>query len=58
MPKTKTTERSEEAVQGDGDGQDPAPADDAQPQPGAQVVEEEAEVRHVTSRSRRATTRR
>ena len=26
MPKKKTTERSEEAVQGDGDGQDPAPA--------------------------------
>jgi translation initiation factor IF-3 len=39
------TQRSEEAVQGDGSGQDPAPADDAQPQPGAQVVEAEAEVR-------------
>jgi translation initiation factor IF-3 len=38
------TQRSEEAVQGDGDGQDHAPADDAQPQPGAQVVEEEAHV--------------
>ena len=38
------TQRSEEAVQGDGDGQDQAPADDAQPQPGAQVVEEEAQV--------------
>src|SRR5207302_8622733 len=33
------TERSEEAVQGDGDGQDHAPADDAQSQPGTQVVE-------------------
>lgn len=32
-------ERSEEAVQGDGDGQDSPPADDAQPQPGTQVVE-------------------
>jgi translation initiation factor IF-3 len=41
----ENTERSEEAVQGDGDRQDPAPADDAQPQPGAQVVEAEAEVR-------------
>jgi translation initiation factor IF-3 len=41
----ENTQRSEEAVQGDGDGQDPAPADDAQPQPGAQVVEEEAQVR-------------
>ena len=41
----ENTERSEEAVQGDGVGQDPAPADDAQPQPGAQVVEAEAEVR-------------
>jgi translation initiation factor IF-3 len=41
---SENTERSEEAVQGDGDGQDPAPADDAQPQPGAQVVEEEAQV--------------
>ena len=32
-------ERSEEAVQGDGRGQDPAPARDAQPQPGEEVVE-------------------
>ncbi len=32
-------ERSEEAVQGDGDGQDHAPAGDAQPQPGEEVVE-------------------
>jgi translation initiation factor IF-3 len=38
----ENTERSEEAVQGDGDGQDHAPADDAQPQPGAQAVEAEA----------------
>jgi len=41
----QNTERREEAVQGDRDGQSPAPADDAQPQPGAQVVEEEAKVR-------------
>jgi translation initiation factor IF-3 len=33
------TERSEEAVQGDGGGQDSAPAGDAQPQPGEEVVE-------------------
>ena len=41
----QNTERSEEAVQGDGDGQDPAPADDAQPQSGAQELEAEAQVR-------------
>jgi len=41
----KDTERGEEAVQGDGQRPDPAQADDAQPQPGAQAVEEEAEVR-------------
>ena len=41
----ENTQGSEEAVQGDGDGTDPSPTDDAQPQPGAQVVEEEAEVR-------------
>jgi len=41
----ENTERSEEAVQGDGNRTDPSPADDAQPQPGAQAVEEEAEVR-------------
>ena len=41
---SENTERSEEAVQGDGGRQDHAPADDAQPQPGAQVVEEEAQV--------------
>jgi translation initiation factor IF-3 len=32
-------DRGQEALQGDGDGQDHAPADDAQPQSGAQVVE-------------------
>ncbi|HKB94439.1 MAG TPA: translation initiation factor IF-3 [Gaiellaceae bacterium] len=32
-------ERSEEAVQGDGERPDPAPADDAQPQVGEEVVE-------------------
>ncbi len=42
---TEDQERSEEALQRDGDGEDHAPADDAQPQPGAQVVEAEAEVR-------------
>ena len=35
----ENTERSEEAVQGDRDGQDHAPADDAQPQAGEEVVE-------------------
>src|SRR5438093_11480936 len=35
----QNTERSEEAVKGDGDGQEPAPADDAQPQVGEEVVE-------------------
>jgi translation initiation factor IF-3 len=39
---SEDAQRSEEALQGDGDGQDHAPADDAQPQPGAQVVEAEA----------------
>jgi translation initiation factor IF-3 len=39
---TENPQRGEEAVQGDGDGQDLAPADDAQPQPGAQAVEAEA----------------
>jgi translation initiation factor IF-3 len=38
------TQRREEAVQGDRRRKDSAPADDAEPQPGAQVVEEEAEV--------------
>ena len=41
---SENTERSEEAIQGDGGRQDHAAADDAQPQPGAQVVEEEAQV--------------
>jgi len=35
----ENAERSQEAVQGDRDGQDPAPADDAQPQVGEEVVE-------------------
>jgi translation initiation factor IF-3 len=35
----EVTERGEEAVQGNGGGQDPAPARDAQPQPGEEVVE-------------------
>ena len=35
-------QRSEEAIQGDGDGQDLPSPDDAQPQSGAQVVEAEA----------------
>jgi translation initiation factor IF-3 len=35
----ESAERSEEAVQGDGEGQDHAPAGDAQPQPGEEVVE-------------------
>jgi translation initiation factor IF-3 len=38
-------ERSEETIQGDGQRQDPPPADDAQPQAGAQVREAEAKVR-------------
>jgi translation initiation factor IF-3 len=42
---TEDAERGEEALQGDGGGEDHAPADDAQPQPGAQAVEAEAEVR-------------
>jgi translation initiation factor IF-3 len=39
------TQRSEEAIQGDGDRQDPPPPDDAQPQSGAQELEAEAQVR-------------
>ncbi len=35
--KDEAGQRSEEAVQGDGVGEDPAPARDAEPQPGAQV---------------------
>ena len=42
---SEDAQRSEEALQGDGDGQDPAPADDAQPQSGAQELEAEAQVR-------------
>ena len=38
------TQRSEEALQGDGDREDPSPADDAQPQPRAQARQAEAEV--------------
>jgi len=35
--KDEEGQRSEEALQSDGDGKDPAPARDAEPQPGAQV---------------------
>ncbi len=35
----QNAESSDEAVQGDGDGQDPAPPDDARPQVGEEVVE-------------------
>ena len=38
------TQRSEEALQGDGVGEDPAPPGDAEPQPGDEVGEEEARV--------------
>ena len=38
----ENTQRSEEALQADGDGQDQAPPGDAEPQPGSEVVEEEA----------------
>jgi translation initiation factor IF-3 len=41
---TEDTQRSEEAVQGDGDGQDPAPAGDEEPPAGEEVVEAEAEL--------------
>jgi translation initiation factor IF-3 len=36
---SQDTQRSEEALQGDGVGEDPAPAGDAEPQPGDEVVE-------------------
>ena len=36
---SQDTELREEEVQGDGGGQDPAPAGDAEPQPGEEVVE-------------------
>ncbi|HEY1563496.1 MAG TPA: translation initiation factor IF-3 [Gaiellaceae bacterium] len=35
----ENTELSEEALQGDGQGEDPAPVGDAEPQPGEEVVE-------------------
>jgi translation initiation factor IF-3 len=41
----ENAQRREEAVQGDGEREDSPPADDAQPQPGAQAREEKAEVR-------------
>ena len=40
--KDEDTQRSEEALQADGDGEDQAPPRDAEPQPGDEVVEEEA----------------
>ena len=43
--KDEDRERSEEALQGDGRREADAPAGDAEPQPGAQVTEAEAEVR-------------
>jgi translation initiation factor IF-3 len=42
---TEDTESGDEAVQGDGDRQDLAPADDARPQAGEEAREAEAEVR-------------
>jgi translation initiation factor IF-3 len=41
---TEDTQRGEEAVQADGDGQDPAPARAESPQPGEEVREAEAEL--------------
>jgi translation initiation factor IF-3 len=41
---TEDTQRSEEAVQGDRDGQDPAPARAEGAQPGEEVVEAEAQL--------------
>ncbi len=41
---TEDTQRSEEAVQGLGDGQDPAPAGNEEPPAGEEVVEAEAEL--------------
>jgi translation initiation factor IF-3 len=43
--KDEDEKRGEEAVQGDGNGQAPAPRHDEEPQPGAQDSEPEAEVR-------------
>jgi translation initiation factor IF-3 len=42
--KAEDEERGQEAVQDDGGGDAPAPARDAEPQPGAQVAEAEAEL--------------
>jgi translation initiation factor IF-3 len=42
--KAEDTQRSEEAVQGDGGGQDPAPARDEEPHAGEEVGEAEAEL--------------
>jgi len=42
--KAEDEERSEEAVQGDGDGQDSPPADDAESSAGTEVAEAEARV--------------
>ena len=44
MPKMKTKLGSEEEVQGDRNGEAPAPEGGAEPQPGAQVAEAEAGV--------------
>ena len=37
MPKMKSGSGAKKTLQGDGDGEDPAPPRDAEPQPGAQV---------------------
>ncbi len=50
--KDEDRERSEEALQGDGRREADAPAGDAEPQPGAQVAEAEAEVRQGSTRLR------
>ncbi len=42
--KTEDIERSEEAVQGDGGGEAPAPSRDEEPQPGKEVAEAEAQL--------------
>ena len=41
---TENTQRSEEALQGDGGGKDPAPPRDEEPPPGEEVAEAEAEL--------------
>jgi translation initiation factor IF-3 len=43
--KDEDRERSQEALQGDGERQADAPARDEEPQPGAQVAEAEAKLR-------------